>query len=72
MSTLPESEWLTAEEAARHLKIEPRTLLLWARQGKVKGYALSGTERVTWRFLQSDLDAKLVPLTVALSKRRIP
>jgi len=59
MSTLPESEWLTAEEAARHLKIEPRTLLLWARQGKVKGYILSGTDRVTWRFLRSDLDAKL-------------
>ncbi len=53
------SQWLTVGEAARHLKIEPRTLLLWARQGKVKGYILSGTERVTWRFLRSDLDATL-------------
>lgn len=53
------SQWLTAGEAARHLKIEPRTLLLWARKGKVKGYILSGTERVTWRFLGSDLDATL-------------
>jgi hypothetical protein len=44
--TSQQSEWLTAVEAARHLRIEPRTLLLWARQGKVKGYVLSGTKRV--------------------------
>jgi excisionase family DNA binding protein len=59
MSTLPESAWLTATEAANYLRIEPRTLLMWARQGKVKGYVLSGTRRVTWRFLRSDLDATL-------------
>lgn len=69
MSSEQASQWLTAAEAARHLKIEPRTLLLWARQGKVKGYILSGTDRVTWRFLRSDLDAKLVPPTVALNRR---
>ncbi len=38
--------WLTAKEAAQYLKIKPRTLLLWVRQGKVKGYALSGTKRL--------------------------
>jgi len=54
-----QSEWLTATEAAGHLRIKPRTLLFWARQGKVKGYVLSGTKRVTWRFLRSDLDATL-------------
>jgi excisionase family DNA binding protein len=53
-------EWLTATEAASYLRIEPRTLLLWARQGKVNGYVLSGTQRITWRFLRSDLDAKLL------------
>ena len=51
-------EWLTANEAAKHLRVQPRTLLKWAKQGKIKGYKLSGTERVTWRFLRSDLDAK--------------
>jgi integrase len=51
-------EWLTATEAASYLRIEPRTLLLWARQGKVNGYVLSGTRRITWRFLRSDLDAE--------------
>lgn len=69
MSTLPQSEWLTATEAASYLRIKPRTILTWARQGHVKGYVLSGTERVTWRFLRSDLDAKLLSPTVALNRR---
>jgi excisionase family DNA binding protein len=43
MTTNLQSEWLTVEEAAHHLRIKPRTLLLWVRQGKVKGFALSGT-----------------------------
>jgi excisionase family DNA binding protein len=55
---------MTADEAARYLKVKPRTLLQYARQGTVKGYVLSGTERITWRFLQSDLDAAMKPCTV--------
>jgi len=43
------SKWLTAREAASYLKVEPRTLLLWARQGRIKGYVLSGTERIGWK-----------------------
>src|SRR6266481_3036750 len=58
------TEWLTAEEAAQHLKVKTRTLLLWVRQGKVKGYALSGTRRRVWRFLRSDLNAKLIEPSV--------
>ena len=53
-------EWLTAEEAAAHLRIKPRTLLFWARQKKVRGYALSGIERKVWRFRKDDLDAMLL------------
>jgi excisionase family DNA binding protein len=71
MSTLPQSEWLTAKEAASYLKIEPRTLLMWARQGRIRGYVLSGTERITWRFRTEDLDGKLTPPSVALTKGRI-
>jgi excisionase family DNA binding protein len=52
-------EWLTSAEAARHLKVKPRTLLLWVRQGKVKAYKLSGIKRHVWRFLRADLDAAL-------------
>jgi excisionase family DNA binding protein len=52
--------WLTANEAALHLKIKPRTLLLWVRQGKIPAFALSGNKKHVWRFRQSDLDAALL------------
>jgi len=55
-----QSEWLTAEEAGKYLKVKTRTLLLWVRQGKVKAFALSGTKRRIWRFRQQDLDAALL------------
>jgi len=51
--------WLTSREAASYLKVEHRTLLAWARQGKVKGYALSGVRRHVWRFRTVDLDARM-------------
>jgi len=54
-----QTEWLTANEAAQYLKIKTRTLLAWARSGKLKGYVLSGHRRQTWRFLRVDLDATL-------------
>ena len=58
--------WLTAREAARYLSVEPRTVLLWARQGKLKGFTLSGTKRRVWRFRHCDLDAMLTGPSVAL------
>ena len=57
---VPTSTWLTAREAAQYLKLRVRTVLLWARQGKVKAYALTGTQRRVWRFLQVDLDAAVI------------
>jgi len=68
---IPESVWLTASEAAQYLRLEPRTLLMWARQGKVKGYVLSGTKRVTWRFRADDLDATMSLSSVALKNGRV-
>lgn len=65
---MPPSEWLTASEAAGYLKIKVRTLLLWVRQGKVKGFALSGTKRRVWRFRQADLDAVLLEAAVLPSE----
>lgn len=53
------SEWLTAREAARYLKISPRTVSLWARQRKIPGHRLSGVRRCVWRFLKCELDAML-------------
>jgi excisionase family DNA binding protein len=71
------SEWLTAREASLYLKVKIRTLLLWVRQGKVKGFALSGTKRRVWRFRRQDLDAALlespvlpsIPLSVRSERR---
>jgi excisionase family DNA binding protein len=64
MKTIIQSEWLTVKEAANHLKIKPRTLLLRVRQGKMKAFALSGTKRRVWRFRQGDLDAALLESSV--------
>jgi excisionase family DNA binding protein len=62
-----QSVWLTVKEAARYLKIKPRTLLHWVRQGRVKAFALSGIKRRVWRLRQSDLDALLVESPVLSS-----
>jgi len=67
----PTSEWLTANEAAHYLKVKTRTLLLWARQGKVKGYTLSGLTRHVWRFRQADLDATLDMPSVRPEERMV-
>ncbi len=56
-----ESQWLTLNEAAAYLKVNPRTLALWARQKKVPAHRLSGVRRCLWRFLRSELDAMLCP-----------
>ena len=70
LNTAPSAstDWLTAREAAFYLKVKVRTVLLWARQGKVKAYALSGTKRHVWRFRAEDLDAMLVGPSVPCSK----
>jgi excisionase family DNA binding protein len=61
--------WLTAAEAAEYLKVKTRTLLLWVRQGKIKGHILSGSVRHVWRFRQADLDATLVSPSVRPDER---
>ena len=60
------SPWLSSEQAAQYLQIDRRTLLEWARQGKVKGYKLSGVIRHVWRFKVEDLNAMLCPMTSAV------
>jgi excisionase family DNA binding protein len=63
------TEWLTAHEAADYLKIQPRTVLKWAKDGRIPAHALSGSQRVTWRFLKHELDAMLA-LPSAVSENR--
>jgi len=78
MNTLQVSDWLTASEAAAYLKVTPRTLLVWVRQGRVQAFALSGIQRRVWRFRKVDLDAALLqnpvlpsPAPTVLSERRL-
>ena len=59
MESPPMNEWLTLNEAAAYLKIQPRTLAVWARQKKVPAHRLSGIQRCIWRFLRPELDAML-------------
>ena len=67
MDSPPHSDWLTVAEAAAYLKVKPRSLLLWVRQGKIRGYALSGIKRRVWRFRAEDLDAALVAVPLVAS-----
>jgi excisionase family DNA binding protein len=53
------TEWLTAKEAAQHLRVKPRTILKWAKERRIPAHPLSGSKRVTWRFIKSELDAML-------------
>jgi excisionase family DNA binding protein len=68
MNAFLQSDWLTGSEAAVYLRVKPRTLLLWVRQGKLQAYALSGTKRRIWRFRKEDLDSALLSSPVIPSK----
>jgi len=60
-----ESKWLTANEAAQYLRVKSRTILKWAKEGRIPAHPLSGSSRITWRFLKSELDAMLDPPSAA-------
>jgi excisionase family DNA binding protein len=59
------AEWLTAREAAHYLRVAHRTVLEWAKAGKIPAHRLSGTRRCTWRFRAVELDAMLCPPSAA-------
>jgi excisionase family DNA binding protein len=59
--------WLSAAEAAAYLNFKTRTIQLWARQGRLKAYALAGSQRHVWRFLRSDLDEIVMHRRAVLS-----
>ena len=59
------SEWLTAREAAQYLRVAHRTVLQWAKEGRIPAHRLSGTARVTYRFRAVELDAMLCPPSAA-------
>lgn len=60
MDAAPQSEWLTADEAASYLKLKTRSLLRLVRRGDLRAYALCGRRRHVWRFRKGDLDSALL------------
>ena len=49
-------EWLSTYEAAKRVGVHPKTLLLWAREGRITAAVTPGGHR---RFRVSELDALL-------------
>jgi len=45
---------------------------MWVRAGKIKAFALSGTQRRIWRFKQSDLDAAVLEPVVHSPSLTVP
>ncbi len=54
-SNLAAEFFIDADEAARFLKINRRTVLQWARSSILPAYPLGRGTRKTWRFLTSEL-----------------
>ena len=46
---------LNAEEAAQILRMDRRTLIVWARLGYVPAHPLGEGKRKLWRFLEQEL-----------------
>jgi len=63
------TEWLTATEAARYLRVSHRTILVWAKRGTIPAHRLSGCKRVTWRFCRAELDAMLTASSAVVADR---
>lgn len=51
--------WMNAVEAAQYLRVAHRTVLLWAKTGRIPAHRLSGAQRITYRFRADELDAHL-------------
>src|SRR5260370_38292707 len=55
-----QSVWLTAREAALYVRVSHRTILEWAKTGRIPAHSLSGTDRITWRFRAEELDCAMM------------
>lgn len=53
--TSPNSPWLNSLEAAQYLRVAHRTVLQWAKAGRIPAHRVSGSAGVTWRFLRSEM-----------------
>jgi excisionase family DNA binding protein len=64
---------LTAREVAERLGFSVDTVLRWTREGKLRGYRISGTKQGRLRYLEGDLEALLAErATMATPVREAP
>ena len=56
---------MNAREAAQYLRVARRTVLEWAKTGKIPAHRLSGTRRCTWRFRADELEGMLTAPSAA-------
>ena len=69
--TVNNSPWMNAREAAQYLRVAHRTILEWAKTGKIPAHRLSGARRITWRFLKTELDRAMLSAPIVCSEERI-
>jgi excisionase family DNA binding protein len=64
---------LTARQVADRLGFSVDTVLRWTREGKLRGYRISGTAHGRLRYLEDDLEALLLErATMATPGREAP
>jgi len=51
-------EWLTVQEAASRIKVQPETIRVWLRDGRLKG-TQPLNRRVGWRIPSTEVDRLL-------------
>jgi excisionase family DNA binding protein len=71
-SAAPIEYYVDADEAAKFLKVNRRTVLRWAREGSIPAHPLTHSERMTWRFKLSELDEWLSSGVAFVSTSRRP
>ena len=64
------SDYMTAQEAAKYLRVNHRTLLMWARKQQVPAIPLGGAHRKTWLFSKVTLDEHLRSIMTGNSRPR--
>lgn len=64
------SDYMTAQEAAKYLRVNHRTLLMWARKQQVPAIPLGGGHRKTWLFSKATLDEHLRSIMTGNSRPR--
>jgi excisionase family DNA binding protein len=63
---------LTARDVAERLGYSVDTVLRWTREGKLRGYRISGTKHGRLRYLEEDLEALLDERATAAPVREAP